>query len=548
MLRVRLRHAVASAAMLVLTVAGCTNPVEYVRNGFKVGPNYHTVCAPVANNWIDANDVRIRNQCDDISQWWCIFNDPVLNNLIACAYHQNLTVKQAAFRVLQARYQLAIARGEIFPQQQGASGSYVRSGSGAVGFFDNWNFDFSLQWELDVWGRLRRAIIAADDQLAASVADYDDIMVTLLSDIAQTYVQIRTDQERIKLLTENVQVQTAIYELTRSRLNIGTLGELDVQQAESTLKQTQAAIPLLLIDMRQANDRLCTLLGIPPANLMAMLGDGPIPTTPPDVAIGIPCEMLRRRPDIRRAERTAAAQAEQIGIAAAQLYPIFSLNGTMGWSANNLPELFTPQSFNGNVGPSFNWNLLNYGRIANNVRFQDARFQELLMAYFQTVLVANQEVEDGLITFLQSQDRTRELSDSVKAGESARGIAMRLYEIGQTGFDFNRYALIEQNLINQQDAWAASRGQIAQGLIAIYRALGGGWEIRCNPPPPPQMTLPVTPPSGVEQPGAPIPGGTPVPEILPTPSNPTFNPSNTPQPPQPGVTGPLLDGFRQPAT
>ncbi len=547
---VKLQRAFATVpVLLVLLFAGCTNPFEYVRNGFKVGPNYCTVPAPVANNWINAADVRIRNQCGDISQWWCVFNDPVLNNLIAYAYRQNLTVKEAAYRVLMARYQLAIARGEIFPQQQFASGSYSRIGSGTAGFIDNWNFGFNLQWELDIWGRLRRAIIAADDQLGASVADYDDVMVTLLSDVASNYVQIRTDQERIKWLTENVQVQTEIYELTKRRLTAGTLNELDVQQAESTLKQTEAAIPLLLIDIRQANDQLCTLLGIPTADLMPMLGDGPIPTTPPEVAIGIPCEMLRQRPDIRRAERTAAAQAEQIGISEALLYPIFTLDGRMGWTANKVPELFTPQGFNGNVGPSFTWNLLNYGRIVNNVHFQDADFQQLMTIYFNTVLVANQEVEDGIVTFLQSQDRAKDLADSVKAGESARGLAMRMYEIGQAGFDFNRYALIEQNLITQQDAWAQSRGQIAQGLIAIYRALGGGWEIRLNPPPEPQMALPVTPPPGAEQPGVPAPGGAPAPEILPTPSNPILNPNNAPpQPPAPpNASKTLPSGVMRPA-
>jgi NodT family efflux transporter outer membrane factor (OMF) lipoprotein len=525
----------AAVATLVLLFAGCTNPCEYVRNGFKVGPNYCPVAAPVANNWIDAADVRIRSQCDDISQWWNIFNDPVLNNLIAYAYRQNLTVKQAAFRVLQARYQLAIARGEIFPQSQTASGSYIRSGSGTGGFFDNWNFNFNLQWELDLWGRLRRAIQAADDQLGASVAGYDDVMVTLLSDIASNYVQIRTDQERIKLLTENVQVQMSVYALTQTRKNVGTLADLDIYQAESTLKQTEAAIPLLEIDIRQANDQLCTLLGIPPADLMSMLGNAPIPDAPPEVALGIPCEMLSRRPDIRRAERTAAAQAEQIGIAETDLYPIFSIGGTMGWSAHNLPELFTPQGFNGEVGPSFNWKLLNYGRIVNNVHFQDARFQELIAAYQNTVLVANQEVEDGLVTFLQAQERTKILNDSVKAGEIARGITLRLYETGQTGFDFNRYALIEQNLITQQDAWAQARGQIAQGLISIYRALGGGWEIRLNPPPAPEICMPVTPPPGAQQPGVPAPGQVPMPEILPTPPNPTSNPYNPPQqlPPRP---------------
>ena len=519
----------AAIASLALLFAGCTSLCEYVRNGFKVGPNYCTVSAPVANNWIDSADVRIRNQCDDISQWWNVFNDPVLNNLIACAYRQNLTVKQAAFRVLQSRYQLAIARGEFFPQSQFASGSYSRAGSGATGFFDNWDFGFNLQWELDIWGRLRRAIQASDDQLAASVADYDDVMVTLLSDIAANYVQIRTDQERIKLLNENVQVQTSVYALTKTRLGVGTLAELDVQQAESTLKQTEAAIPLLEIDMRQANDQLCTLLGIPPADLMNMLGNASIPTTPPEIALGIPCEMLRRRPDIRRAERNAAAQAEQIGIAEADLYPIFTINGSMGWTAHNFSDLFTPQAFNGSVGPSFNWKLLNYGRIVNNVRFQDARFQELIAFYQNTVLQANQEVEDGLVTFLQAQERTKILNDSVKAGEIARGITLRLYETGQTGFDFNRYALIEQNLITQQDAWAQARGQIAQGLIAVYRALGGGWEIRLNPPPQPDIFMPVTPPPDAQLPGVPAPGTAPMPEILPTPPNPMPNPNNAPQ-------------------
>jgi NodT family efflux transporter outer membrane factor (OMF) lipoprotein len=504
-------------ASLVIMLTGCTSFSEYVRNGFKVGPNYCPVAAPVANNWIDADDIRIRSQSDDISQWWTVFNDPVLNNLIACAYRQNLTVKQAAFRVLQARYKLAIAKGGFFPQSQTGSGSFTRAGSTAGGFADVWDFGFNLQWELDFWGRLRRAIQAADDQLGLSVADYDDVMVTLLSDVASNYVQIRTDQERIKLLSENVKVQRDVLELVKTKVNIGiVVTDLDAEQAESTLKQTEAAIPLLLIDMRQANDQLCTLLGIPPADLMKLIGNAPIPTAPPEVAIGIPCEMLSRRPDIRRAERAAAAQAEQIGIAETDLYPIFSISGTMGWTANNFSELFNTQAFNGSVGPSFNWKLLNYGRIVNNVRFQDAGFQELIAAYQNTVLQANQEVEDGLVTFLQSQERTKILYESMKAGEVARGIALRLYG-KTTGFDFNRYAVIEQNLISQQDAWAQSRGQIAQGLISVYRALGGGWQIRFNPPPVTPLGMPGAMPPEAQPSGAPAPGVQPTPEELPKP-------------------------------
>jgi NodT family efflux transporter outer membrane factor (OMF) lipoprotein len=516
-LRTRLIY-LAAVASFIIAQTGCTSIREYVHNGFKVGPNYCPVAAPVANNWIDANDVRIRNQADDISQWWTVFNDPILNNLVACAYRQNLTVKQAALRVLQARARLAIARGEFFPQSQNGFGSYSRTGSTAGGFSDLWNLGFNLQWELDFWGRLRRAIQAADDQVGFSVADYDDVMVTLLSDIASNYVRIRTDQERIRLLTENVKVQRGVYGFIIDKRDIGTAPDLDVRQAESTLKQTEAAIPLLLIDMRQANDQLCTLLGIPPSDLIKILGDLPIPTTPSEVALGIPCDMLRRRPDVRRAERAAAAQAEQIGIAQTDLYPIFSISGTMAWSANNFPDLMATQAFNGSVGPSFNWKLLNYGRIVNNVRFQDEKFQELVAFYQNTVLQANQEVEDGLITFLQNQDRTKTLYESMKAGEVARAISVELY--GKTqGFDFNRYAVIEQNLINQQDAWAQSRGQIAQGLISVYRALGGGWQIRLNPPP----VQPIgAGPGGAQPPGA--PEAMPIPEELPQP---------TPAPPMP---------------
>ena len=195
----------------------------------------------------------------------------------------------------------------------------------------------------------------------------------------------------------------------------------------------------------------------------------------------------------------------------------------MGWSANNFPDLFTSQIFNGSVGPSFNWNILNYGRLVNNIRFQDAGFQELIATYQNTVLRANQEVEDGLVTFLRAQERTKLLDDSVNAGRTARGIALRLYEKGVAGFDFNRYALIEQNLISQQDGWAQARGQIAQGLILVYRAIGGGWEIRFNPPPAAPIALPAAAP-----PGTPAPGAVPAPEELPKPMP---EPTNTPQQP-----------------
>jgi NodT family efflux transporter outer membrane factor (OMF) lipoprotein len=475
---------ISSLAIIAIAflLGGCTGPLEWVKNGFKVGPNYCPPTAPVAIHWIDATDKRVRMSTIPC-QWWCLLKDPrtnspdpVLMGLICQAYNQNLTLKEAGMRVLEARYQKAIAVGELFPQQQDAFGSYARQAA-AGNFFNQWNFGFSLAWELDFWGRFRRAVIAADDLLGASVADYDDVLVTLLADVANSYIILRTDQERIRLLEQNIAIQKDI--LTIAQIKLGpNITSVDEEQIHSNLLQNQAQVEQLKIDVRLAANQLCILLGMVPTDLVKQFGEGAIPFAPADLAVGIPADLLRRRPDIRRAERQAAAQAELIGIAEANLYPAFTINGTLGYSAQEFSHLFSPNSFTGNVGPSFNWNLLNYGRIANDVRLQDARFQELVLAYQNTVIQAQSEVENGLVTFLRAQQRARLLDQS--ANSSSRAVKAIQIQLQVGKIDFNQYAVIQQSLITQQDLWAQSRGQIAVGLIQTYRALGGGWEIRLN--------------------------------------------------------------------
>jgi outer membrane protein TolC len=251
-----------------------------------------------------------------------------------------------------------------------------------------------------------------------------------------------------------------------------------------------------------AENRLCVLMGLPPADLRNLLGENQIPTAPLELAIGIPAELLRRRPDVRRAERLATAQSQAIGIAEADLYPAFFLGGTLGWQAEDFANLFAGKSLDGNVGPSFQWKILHYGRIANNIRYQDARFQELVTVYQQTVLQAAAEAEDGLVTFLQAQDRKRHLEKAVAAATAAVKDMFLPTAVGQRGFDFNRFALIQQNRIVQQDLLAQSRGEIAQGLIQVYRAVGGGWELRQEPspevPPPPAAPPRVAPEGAAE--------------------------------------------------
>jgi NodT family efflux transporter outer membrane factor (OMF) lipoprotein len=529
--RARLRWllVLGAAASSLIAMSGCTSFREYVRNGFKVGPNYGTPPAPVAEHWIDAADIRTR-EGEDLSRWWTVFKDPTLDRLITCAYQQNLTLREAGFRVLEARAQLKIAVGEVFPQQQNATGSYnheaiTKSTAGNAPsrrFFDQWNSDFNLAWEIDFWGRLRRAVAAADAQLDASVGGYDDVLVTLLGDVATNYVQIRTLQERIRLLKLNVELQRWVVDLLQQRLQGGFRAtRLDVAQGISTLEQTEAQIPELEIGLQQATNRLCVLMGMPPADLQNVLGEDRIPTAAPEVVIGIPADLLSRRPDVRRARYLAAAQAELIGIAQADLYPALSINGTLGWQARNFDDLFAGQSLNSNIGPSFQWNLLNYGRIVNNVRLQEARFNELVLAYQQSVLAADEEVENGLVTFLRAQRRERHLATSADAATDAVKTIFLQYQAGRADADFNRYALIEQNRVQQQDLLAQSRGEIALGLIQVYRAMGGGWEIRLEPEseePPPPVAPPHRPSMPDEislPPKAPQAGAKP--ELLPTP-------------------------------
>lgn len=486
--------------LIAASLSGCTSVHQYVQNGFKVGPNFCPPQACTAEHWIDTADLHVQPDPEELRHWWTLFNDPVLNCLVADACRQNLSLREAGFRVLQARAEVGIAAGNLFPQQQGASGDYTRQGSSAAmsgggggkRFSDQWNFGFQLAWELDFWGRFRRALDAADARLDASVADYDQVLVTLLGDVAENYTQVRTLQERIELVEANVKLQQRVLDFIQKRFAARfKVTELDLDQAESNLAQTQAAIPLLQTSLRLATNRLCILLGRPPADLEEYLGRGSIPHAPPEVVLGIPAELLRRRPDVRRAEREAAAQAEMIGIVEADLYPTITLDGTLGYSARNFADLFSSKAFRGNVGPSFQWNLLNYGRIVNDMRYQDARFRELLVAYQNVVLQANEEVENGLVTFLRAQQRTRLLDASVEAARKAVKIVVAQYENGAV--DFNRYATIEQNLVVQQDSAAQARGEIVQGLIQVYRALGGGWEIRLAPAEPSPLLPAVVP-------------------------------------------------------
>src|SRR5262249_40051416 len=349
-------------------------------------------------------------------------------------------------------------------------------------FYSTWSEGFNLSWELDFWGRFRRGIESANASLDASVENFHDALVTLLADVATNYVQDRVAEQRIAIARENVRIQEGILALTQEQLKAGTASRLDVAQARTVVEQTRSTIPAFQITLGQANDALCTLLGFPPRDLEPELGSGlelggePVPALPTWVAAGIPADLLRQRPDVRSAERQVAVQSAQIGVAEADLYPTIFINGNLGWESQDLAHLFESRSFMGNITPNFKWNILNYGRIANNVRLQQAKTQELIATYQNKVLTAGREVQNALRAFLRSQEQAADLVRSVAAAKEATEVGMQQYRAGT--IDFNRVFNLETTRVQQQDQLAVAQGNVALNLINVYRALGGGWEVR----------------------------------------------------------------------
>ncbi len=462
------------------SICGCSSVRQWWNNGFEVGPNYCPPAASTADRWIDSADPRVKNDPPQDCSWWTVFNDPTLDGLVETAYRENLDLKAAGTRILDSRAQRNIAIGNLFPQSQYAAADFAHAQisknltlplPGTVSVFAD---GLNASWELDFWGRYRRSIEAAEADLDASVQSYGDTLVLLLSEVATNYVQLRTFEQRLQFARENVSIQQRSLGLAEARFRDGRGTELDVRQARSNLSQTQSLIPPLVAGRRQAGNRLCTLLGRPVTDISQELPAAGIPIAPPQVALGIPADLLRRRPDVLRAERQVAAQSARIGVAEADLYPRLALSGFLGYAANDFSDLFASKSFLGFILPNVQWNVLNYGRIRNNVRAQDVRLEGAALAYEQAVLNAGREVEDAVVGFLQAQEQAAYLESS--AADARRTVELVLLQF-QTGVvDFNRVFNAQSSLVAIEDQLAIARGTIALNLIQIYKALGGGWQ------------------------------------------------------------------------
>ncbi|MEH6529403.1 MAG: efflux transporter outer membrane subunit [Porticoccus sp.] len=466
--------------LFILLITGCT----------ALGPDFEKPEVSTEASWSEQDEALSGEPRAQI-EWWKAFNDPVLDKLIQTAYQQNLPLQVAGLRILEARAQLGIAVGNRYPQVQQLKGSAnrFRLSEKSPNFnaltddnYSDHQIGFDAAWELDFWGRFRRSIESAEASLSVSEADYDNTLVILTAEVARAYVTIRTLEEQLALVRSNISLQQESLRIAQVRYDNGATTELDVQQATSQLADTQAQNPVLMTSLRQANNGLSVLMGMPPSDLTEMLGGlGPIPVASVSMATGIPADLLRRRPDVRLAEYQAASQSALIGVAKADLYPSFSLTGSIGYRASNTwdnstSDLFDSDTLFFSAGPSFTWNILNYGRIKNNVRVQDARFQQSVVNYQNTVLTAYQEVEDAMVAFGQSKRESTFRATSAAAAKRSVEISSIQYREGSV--DFQRVIDSQRVLVIQQNQWTTARGDIALNLIAMYKALGGGWEIR----------------------------------------------------------------------
>lgn len=453
-----------------------------------IGPDYREPKTDVASHWAK-KDASVREKKFVQDEWWSVFKDNNLTHLIYQGYQHNLSLQMAGVHILQARAQLARSVGELYPQKQTMDGNYLsyRIGGSYLqdvlpNVFDAALLGFSANWEIDFWGKFRRAIRAHDATFLSSIAAYDSALVTLTADIATDYMNIRASQALIAITQQNIQLQKKSLALTEARYQAGAVSLLDVQQAKTQLAETEANLPGLVSQLQIQKDALAVMLGIVPNQIDALLENKfSIPKAPRTIEVGIPQEMLARRPDVYQARLEAIAQGERIGVEKANLFPAISLGGTFNFAGNtingdNFSEMFNWANRNIVAGPAFTWPLLNYGRIINSVRAQDAAFQEKLLNYMNVVLNAQKEVQDNITRYIEAKKTVHHYRQAVYSAIKSAALTRIQYLEGETNYTAVLYA--QQQQLYTQTSLINAEAELPKALVALYRALGGGWEIR----------------------------------------------------------------------
>ncbi|MFT7617415.1 MAG: multidrug efflux system outer membrane protein [Planctomycetota bacterium] len=459
-------------------------------SGCVVGPDYVPPEPDMPNSWSEAGDPSLAPKLEDLGDWWQKFNDPILDSIVARAQENNQDLALAIARVMEARARYGIARSERLPNLVGSGGySRARMSETILGRdLDNddiFSVGFDSSWEIDVFGRISRSIEAARADIEVSEEDYNDVMVSLNAEVAISYVQLRSFQARLSLARANVTTQNESLKIAQTRFDTELAPELDVFQARTNLASTESQIPDFESGIVFSINRLAVLLGVFPQALRSeLLPQGPIPTAPLEVSTGAPADLVRRRPDIRRAERQLARQTALIGVATADLYPRFTLSGFFDLQSDHLADWVKGKSIAWSLGPAFQWNLFQGGAIRANINVAEEQAQQSLHIYQNTLLLAVEEVENAVAAFSNEKKRYAALGRATYASGKTVELSTELYRRGlsdyQNVLDANR-----SKLLNDLDK-AASEGEAIIALIRLYRALGGGWSM-------PQPTLDETP-------------------------------------------------------
>jgi multidrug efflux system outer membrane protein len=460
----------AFGILLVLLAVGCT-----------VGPNYQQPDPPMPAQWHSAQENGFSGAPVEIVRWWDLFGDSQLQTLVDRAMRANKDLKVAEARVREARAQWRVADAASWPAVD-ASGSFARlhqsehAPSSAGREYDLYQAGFDAGWEIDLFGGVRRSVEAAIAQVQASEEDQRDVLVTLVAEVATNYLALRGTQGRLAITRENIRTQQNTVDLTQGRFEAGLGSKLAVVQSQALLAGTEAKIPVLEASVRQAIHRLGVLLGLEPGALLEeLLPATDIPPAPPAVPVGLPSDLLRRRPDIRRAERQLAAATANIGVATADLFPRFSLTGLLGLQSTAAADLLTSQSRFWTYGPSVRWPVFDAGKARAAIQVQNARQEEALAIYENTVLNALEEVESAMVAYAKSRTASEALYRAVEATRQSADIALELYQKGLV--DFLNVLQSQLALYQIQDQFVQSRQDVSTRCVALFKALGGGWEI-----------------------------------------------------------------------
>ncbi|MGH8220657.1 MAG: efflux transporter outer membrane subunit [Steroidobacteraceae bacterium] len=454
--------------------------------GCAVGPNYKPPGEPAPAKWATHLAAGESDAPTALASWWRSFNDPELDTLIETAVRSNLTLRVAEGRVREARAEREVVAGGRWPSA-GTSVAYSKNRYGANSFpplglfagipldYDLYTLGFDAAWELDLFGGVRRAVEASTAELGAVEYARRDVLVSVLAEVARNYIDARGYQERLAITRRNVAAEQDILDLTRSRYRGGLASDLDAEQASALLTTTEAQLPALETGFAQSVHHLSVLLGENPGAMLENMSQATrIPLTPPVVPVGLPADLLRRRPDVQRAERELAASTAEIGVAEADLFPKISLTGALGVTSTSTSNLLEYASRYWSAGPTVQWKLFEGGSLRANVRVQKARAAQALDTYHQTVLVALEDAENALIAYSKEQTRRRSLAQSVQSSEAAFQLSSELYRSGLV--DFLNVLDAERTLYSAQEALVGSTESVSLDLVQLYKALGGGWQ------------------------------------------------------------------------